>query len=42
VNLGYRLRFQPSDEAILDGTLDRTIEQVVRVLAERFGARMRD
>lgn len=42
VNLGYRLRFQPSDETMPDDQLDRTIERVIRVLAESFGARIRD
>ena len=42
VNLGYRLRFQPATEAIAEDAMDGTIARIVRALAERFGARLRD
>lgn len=42
VNLGFRLRFQSTEEASSDDQADRTIDRVVRVLADRFGARLRD
>jgi len=42
VNLAYRLRFQARESALSDAQLDGTIERLRRVLAERFGARLRD
>jgi phenylalanyl-tRNA synthetase beta chain len=42
VNLAFRLRFQGSDSTISEAALDGTIERLRGVLAERFGARLRD
>jgi phenylalanyl-tRNA synthetase beta chain len=42
VNLAFRLRFQGSDSALSEAALDGTIERLRGVLAERFGARLRD
>ena len=42
VNLAFRLRFQSRDSALSEAALDGTIERLRGVLAERFGARLRD
>jgi phenylalanyl-tRNA synthetase beta chain len=42
VNIAFRLRFQARDAALTDTALDGTIERLRGVLAERFGARLRD
>jgi phenylalanyl-tRNA synthetase beta chain len=40
-SLGYRLRFEPSDEDGSESTVDAAVERVVVVLSERLGARLR-
>ena len=42
VNIAFRLRFQARDSAFSEAALDRTIDRLRGVLAERFGARLRD
>jgi phenylalanyl-tRNA synthetase beta chain len=42
VNIAFRIRFQARDSALTEAVLDRTIERLRGVLAERFGARLRD